>query len=271
MGVAALLLASVLTLAAGAVQDAPTAPEPPVVMLIGVYHFDNPGRDIVNMAADDVTTPTRQTEILSLTDQFARFRPTVIAIEEVGNLPTLESQAFADYMAGRREGSRNERDQLGFRLAQRTGARVASVDVDMPLPFGPLMRTATAVAPEVMEQVKSTAQAQAEATSAALANGTVADALIYLNAPEVLRRNENLYYLTLAVSDDGGATLPGVEVASVWYERNLRVCARLLSVAKPGERVIVFYGSGHIPQLGQCLSNAGVRLEDPLPYLSAAR
>lgn len=266
-----MLLAGAIALASGQDTPPPAAAAAPVVMLVGVYHFDNPGRDVVNMAADDVTTPARQRESERLTTQFGRFRPTIVAIEEVGELPALESQGYADFSAGRREGSRNERDQLGFRLARESGARVASVDVDMPLPFGPLMEAAEATAPERVEAVMAMAQRQADETSAALATGTVADALIYLNSPEVLTRNESLYYMMLPVSADEGATLPGVSVASAWYERNLRICTRILSAAQSGQRVIVFYGSGHIPQLAQCLGHAGVRLEDPLPYLSAAR
>lgn len=266
-----MLLAGAIALSSGQDTPPPAAAPAPVVMLVGVYHFDNPGRDVVNMAADDVTTPARQREIERLTTQFERFQPTIVAIEEVGELPALESRGYADFSAGRREGSRNERDQLGFRLARESGARVASVDVDMPLPFGPLMETAGTTAPERVEAVMGVAQRQADETSAALATGSVADALIYLNSPEVLTRNESLYYLMLPVSADRGATLPGVSVASAWYERNLRICTRILSMAQPGQRVIVLYGSGHIPQLSQCLGHAGVRLEDPLPYLSAAR
>jgi len=268
---ATFFLGTAVLACATAAQSQPELQQPPVVMLVGVYHFDNPGLDVVNVVSDDVSTPRRQGEIVNLTRQFARFRPTTIAIEETGSLPLLESATFADRAAGRRANAKSERDQLGFRLADLTGARIAAVDVDMPLPFGPLMETAAEAAPRLVAQAMASVQAQATATSQALASGTVADALIYLNTPETLRANDDLYYLTLPVSADGGETLPGVAVASAWYERNLRICTRILSLAEAGQRLIVFYGSGHIPQLSQCLSKAGVRLEDPLPYLAAAR
>ena len=40
---------------------------------------------------------------------------------------------------------------------------------------------------------------------------------------------------------------------SAWYTRNLAICARLLQAIKPGDRVVVFYGQGHIYLLQQCL------------------
>lgn len=276
MGLATLALGLGLTFAPlqGAVADLPSnadAAEAPVVMLLGVYHFDNPGLDVVNIAADDVLSERRQGEIGVLNQAVARFAPTIVAVEETAASVALDSPTFAAWREGGRRDSRNERDQLGFRLADMTGARVVAVDVEAPLPFGPLMQAAEATAPDVLARVMATVQADADAASRALQTGTISDALKVLNGPDSLKRSEALYYIPLAVSPDGGATLPGVAVASAWYERNLRICARLLSVAKPGERVLVIYGSSHLPLLRQCLSAAGARLEDPIPYLPAAR
>ena len=54
-----------------------------------------------------------------------------------------------------------------------------------------------------------------------------------------------------------------------WYERNFAICARLLQQIKPDDRVVVFYGQGHIYLLQQCLrEQPGVQLVDPLSYLS---
>lgn len=272
MKLAAAILLGMSLFASGATAQTASAPaEPPVVMLIGVYHFDNPGRDVVNLQSDDVRAPARQAEIIALTDQFARFAPTVVAIEETSEDAALTSRLWADYRAGRRPDSRNERDQLGFRLAERLQARVIAIDFDQPLPFGPLMQAAQATAPELHARLMAEAQGIAEGVNGALANGTVADALLTLNTPEGRSRNDALYYLPMAVTADQGRTFPGVDVAAAWYERNMQICARLLTALQPGEKAIVFYGAGHIPQLAQCLARVGVRLEDPVPYLSAAR
>lgn len=245
-------------------------PDAPIVMLLGVYHFANPGGDVVNIDADDVNSPERQAEINAINDQLALFRPTVVAVEEVPASGSLESPTFPAWKAGQRNDSRGERDQIGFRVAHQAGARIASVDVDMPLPFGPLMQAAGTSAPDLLAQVMSTVQEDATATSAALEAGSIADALMVLNSPAALRRASSLYYIPLGVTADEGETLPGVELATIWYERNLRICVNLMALAKPGERVLVIYGSSHVPQLAQCLSEAGIRLEDPIPYLTSA-
>ena len=51
------------------------------VLVLGVYHMANPGRDVFNMQADDVLAPKRQAEIAQLMEVLKKFQPTKIAIE----------------------------------------------------------------------------------------------------------------------------------------------------------------------------------------------
>ena len=57
------------------------APADIEVMVLGTYHMDNPGLDVINARIGDVTTPTRQHELADVADRLARFKPTRIAIE----------------------------------------------------------------------------------------------------------------------------------------------------------------------------------------------
>ena len=43
----------------------------------------------------------------------------------------------------------------------------------------------------------------------------------------------------------GGAEQPGADLLAAWYRRNFHICANLVQLAQPGDRVVVFYGSGH--------------------------
>src|SRR5215472_8533745 len=89
------LLAPVCLIVAGSAQNAPSRlpadhlDGPPVaeVLILGSYHMDNPGRDIVNLKADDVRAPKRQAEMRDLLDALTRFHPTKIAIEATADSP----------------------------------------------------------------------------------------------------------------------------------------------------------------------------------------
>ena len=93
------------------------------------------------------------------------------------------------------------------------------------------------------------------------------DVSIYLNTPELIARNHSFYPPLLTMG--GGDEQPGVKLLAAWYERNLAICARLLQAVKPGDRVVTFYGQGHIYLLQQCLrEQPTVQLVDPLSYLA---
>lgn len=63
-------LFSVLPVAA----QAPAAVEPAHVLVLGTYHFANPGLDVVKVEVADVLSATRQAEIQAVVDALARFR-----------------------------------------------------------------------------------------------------------------------------------------------------------------------------------------------------
>jgi hypothetical protein len=44
----------------------------------------------------------------------------------------------------------------------------------------------------------------------------------------------------------GALEQPGADLVSRWYERNVRICAHIVQIAEPGDRVLVLYGSGRL-------------------------
>src|SRR6266480_2196644 len=107
----------------------------PEILVLGTYHMANPGHDLHNLQADDVLSPKRQQEITQLIEVLKRFHPTKIAIESdvSGQRAT---QQYSDYLAGKYTLSRNEIDQIGYRLAKELGHRaIYPVDVDGDFPY----------------------------------------------------------------------------------------------------------------------------------------
>ena len=67
--------AVLLALAAGpvalAAEPAPPSSPPAQVMVVGLFHFSNPGRDMFNLQVDDVLADGRQAEIERIADGLA--------------------------------------------------------------------------------------------------------------------------------------------------------------------------------------------------------
>jgi hypothetical protein len=90
------LLAFAALIAFGSIASAQSA-EPVQVMVLGTYHFANPGQDINNVKADDVLKPRRQMELEALAAAVASFRPTKVMVERVARTPDVIDPQFASF------------------------------------------------------------------------------------------------------------------------------------------------------------------------------
>lgn len=107
----------------------------PRVVLLGLFHFDNPGGDAVKYRPIDVMTPESQSYLAGLARRLARFAPTKVVLEYPESRDEVINRRYADFVKGRFELPRNEIYQIGFRVAQL--ARLERVHgFDTPAPSG---------------------------------------------------------------------------------------------------------------------------------------
>ena len=227
--------------------SAPTEPGKKAhVLVLGVFHMDNPGRDIFNLQVDDVLTPKRQKEIAETVAALKKFRPTKIAIEaKVGSKRV--SQQYQDYLDGRYTLTRNEIDQLGYRLGKELGHKqVYAIDADGDFPFDKVQEFAKKNGKEqVLNDWMATVPRLLERESAILKQGTISDLLLFVNQKAQVRTDEELYMDFAQFA--GGGEYPGPDLLAEWYRRNARIFANLRSIiSSPEERVLVIYGAGHL-------------------------
>lgn len=264
-------IALACALAQTAFAAPPIAPEgaPIDVVVLGTFHFDNPGHDIANVQVDDVLAPKRQAEIAQILDGLARFNPTKIAVESQRRQPgTSFSEKYPIYRTGKMDPSRNEVAQLGFALASRLShANVYSVDVDGDFPFEAVMAYAKKTSNDSKLGARiATIQAWATDLSAQLKTKTLGQALRSINEPASVAEG-NVFYLDMlqygALDEQ-----PGADLVSSWYARNFKICARIVQIAQPGDRILVVYGNGHAYLLRHCLGGVpGYRIKEVNDYL----
>ncbi len=258
-------LLSPLAAQAAAKSARPAGPAPVQVMIVAGFHMSNPGRDQHNVTVDDVLSPKRQKQIIATTDALNRFHPTVVAAEWPAD---IASERYAKYMAGTLAPSRNEVVQLGFRLARTAGLKqFHGIDVDGDFPYDAVDAYAKAHGQSaILDKANAETQAMVEEEQSLLRTSTVSGVLRHLNDPASIRDGNSFYRTMLRVG--GGAEQPGAELLTAWYRRNFLICANLMQLAKPGDRIVVFYGSGHAFLLRQCVTEApGYRLVEPNAYL----
>ena len=247
---------------------APAAPAVQV-MVLGTYHFGNPGADLHNVQADDVLLPRRQDELEAVSRALSRFRPTLVAVESpADDLPGRALPRYGDVVAGRTELRRNEIDQIGFRLAQRLGhARVIGIDAPGEFPFEALQAHAEAQGrgAELQRSIDALG-ARTKAFEARARSTTIGAQLRLLNEPRRIR-DDHAWYVQ-ALHYGAGPVQPGAALLAAWTARNIAICARLVQSAQPGDRVVVVYGAGHSFLLRQCVQQMpGWLLVEPNRYL----
>ena len=251
-----------LALTAPAYGESP--PKPVEVMIVGDFHMSNPGRDIHNVNAPDMLSPNYQAQIAAVDQGLAAFRPTVVAAE--WDAETVD-QRYPKYIDGSLAPSANEVVQLGFRLAKATGASMHGIDVEADFPYEAVQTYAAAHGQQaLLDGAGAAVQSMVDTQTRLIADRGVAPALRYLNDPARLESDNGFYRTTLKIG--GGASQPGVDLLTAWYRRNFLICANLIQLAKPGDRIVVFYGSGHAFLLRQCVRETpGFALVEPNGYL----
>lgn len=268
-------LASGLPLAAQAQESADSeAPaeslEPARVLVLGTYHFANPGLDVVKTDVADVLTARKQAEIDSVVEAISRFRPTRIAVEQRTETADRLDSLYEAYLSGQHELSRNETQQLGFRLAaMHELAGVHPIDHPGEFPFEAVMVYAQEHDPEFVSFVQEEfARIEAESNRRQREN-TVGEILRLMNEPDSLAAGHG-HYLRIA-SVGAGDSYVGAELLSRWYERNIHIHANLQRIAEPGDRVLVIVGAGHAPILRELItSDPRMMLVEATEYLPTA-
>lgn len=261
------LLAAVL---GGLFTAAPAIAAPPLsapveVMVVGVFHMANPGRDLHNVQVPDMLTAKPQGEIAAATAALARFKPTKVGVEWPEE---LAAERYKQYRAGTLAPSPNEVVQLGFRLAQTAGAEgVYGLDADGDFPYERVQNFAAAQGfQSLLDAGNQQTQAIVETQTRLLAEKGVTATLRWLNEPEQIRDGHGFYRGLLRIGK--GSDQPGVDLVTAWYRRNFLICSNLLQVAQPGDRIVVFFGAGHAQLLRQCVSETpGLKLIEPNDYL----
>ena len=233
----------------------------PEVLVLGVYHMANPGHDIFNLKADDVLAPKRQAEIAELIEVLKKFHPTKIAVESDTWNPRVE-QEYANYAAGKDTLSRNEIDQIGYRLARELGhSKVYPVDADGDFPMQRVTNFAKAGGrSKELDSIMGGFGNEVKGWNEYLTTHTVLKTLLFMNSDENVVGDVGPYFRLAQFGEPGDWA--GADLVSDWFRRNMRIYSNVMQlISSPNERVLVIFGAGHLGWLRHDFaSNPNLRL-----------
>lgn len=249
-------------------QPGRSAERPARVMLLGLFHFDNPGLDAVKFTPIDVMKAKEQAYLQALSARIAAFKPTKVLLEYPQQSDELINQRYADYLAGKYELKLNEIYQLGFRIAKLAGLkRVHGFDERDSPSDGALWEYLEKDAPATMKEVEELIATLSRRFQHEHRTMSLRDLLRKSNSPEDDNLNKGFY---LRLNDVGASRrkFVGADAAAQWWQRNFRMYANVQLHATPGERVVVIAGSGHTAILRDLVKADPKRVEEKVaPYL----
>jgi hypothetical protein len=252
------------------------AEKPVEVMVLGSYHFGNPGMDVNNIKVDSVLTPEKQKQLDTVAKALLTFKPTRVMVERESDEPDFAMDAYIRFTPESLKTAANETDQIGYRVANLAGLKIVHGIDEQPkdgepdyFPYSAMEDAAkrfgqTGIIDASMAPMKvSLAQFEKDQKTR-----TVAELLTMVNTDPIYTKM-NDYYSWLKIGDKDAQA--GADLNAMWYLRNAKIFGKLMMVAKPGDRVLVVYGAGHNYWLRHFASIVpGYVSVDPVPYLKKA-
>ncbi|HLM59603.1 MAG TPA: DUF5694 domain-containing protein, partial [Pyrinomonadaceae bacterium] len=248
------------------------AKKKPTLVVLGTYHMSATTTNVVNNQVDDITSPERQKQVVELVERLKKFKPTKIAVECDIEDDAKVHESYNQYLSGNRQLSKNETNQIGFRLAKDLGhKKVYCVDWGIfpadQLYWYEKYAAKDAELNDFVKKVHEDLKKDADAETQKLRTFSVSDQLIFLNQPELSEKSHQRYFEIMRIGR--GAEYVGANYLSWWYGRNMKILNNIIRITDSmDDQILVVYGSGHNKLLNQFARESEFyTVESPLKYL----
>ncbi|KAA5549060.1 DUF5694 domain-containing protein [Adhaeribacter rhizoryzae] len=227
------------------------------ILLLGTYHFANPGQDKFNVKVDDYFSEHRQKEIQEVNNSLAKFKPEKIFTEIGVRFQPEVDEMYQKFKSGKVEltkGYVNEKFQIGLKLArQLNNERFYGVDAGGLWFEDKVKRYADSTGMGFYAAFEKATQNHVEYLNNYFSTHTVKQNLLLLNSKqEQLEQNHYIYNYILSRVGAGDNYI-GADLVGEWYKRNLRIYSNILKFVdtEKDKRLLVIFGNGHMHILKQ--------------------
>ena len=229
----------------------------PTVLFLATYHMSNPGRDVLNVASDDVLTEKRQKEIREFVKLLKRFEPTKIAVEAPFGSVRINEQ-YGRYLRGDYELTRNEIDQIGYRLAKELNHRkIYGVDAEGAFDIGKVFAFARANnQQDIVDRGMAIGKRQVAEEDKLIKTTNITEIYKVINDQRRIDEAHRVYMMMSRIGKD--KEYPGVDLLADWYKRNLKIFSNIQRITESkDDRILVIIGGNHVKHLQQFIEDSG--------------
>ncbi|MEP6747008.1 MAG: DUF5694 domain-containing protein [Bacteroidota bacterium] len=225
------------------------------VLLLGCFHFDNPGLDVAKFENADVMSAKRQQEIRAVLNKLEQFKPDKIFVEVGAEMqPKLDSN-LQKYKIEKFVLKATETHQLGYRLAKELNLpTLYAVDYSgAQFPFDSLVSSATEAKQfSLLGYMKTSIDSIQNSFNESLKKNTVTELLLNQNSTPMVNFQVGAYFDFLIAGKEGNHI--GSYLTSEWWRRNMIIYENILKrMTGKEEKILVIFGSGHTALLQEMM------------------
>lgn len=225
------------------------------VVLLGCFHFDNPGLDVAKFENANILSEKRQKEVLEIVEKLKQFKPDKIFVEVPVELQARLDSNISKYKSGQFTLRGTETHQLGYRLAKELNLpTLYAVDYKgVQFPFDSLIKSATEAKQfNLLGDMKRSIDSVQNDFNESLKKNTIRELLLNQNTDAAGVLQVGAYFDFLVAGKEGNHV--GSYLTSEWWRRNMIIYENILKRLDGKERkILVIFGSGHTALLKEMM------------------
>lgn len=225
------------------------------VVLLGCFHFDNPGLDVAKFENVDILSEKRQREVLAVVELLKKFNPDKIFVEVPTELQGGLDSNINKYKSGQFTLRGSETHQLGYRLAKDLNLpTLYAVDYkEAQFPFDSLVKSATEAKQfDLLGYIKRSIDSVQNDFNESLKKNTIREMLLNQNTEAAAEMQVGAYFDFLVAGKEGNHI--GSYLTSEWWRRNMIIYENILKRLDGKEKkILVIFGSGHAALLNEMM------------------
>ena len=231
------------------------------ILLIGTFHFNNPGADIVKTNSFDVMSKNSQKELEKITEKIKKYNPKKIFVEwEYDQQSKLDSlynlylnDNYFDYVKEKHPKNnfylQNEIFQLAFKTAKKCNLKKV-YGIDYPyttFPFDSLLNSIEKAKQETLKnEILKRIEEFEKLENENLKKSNLTKLIINKNT-EDYRKTDLQSYISLLNKAGQNTDFSGAFLVSEWFKRNLYMYSLVQKITESADdKVMILLGASHI-------------------------
>jgi len=242
------------------------------VLLIGTYHFNNPGFDQGKVKERNILDKENQEALEQITTKIIKkYKPSKVFVEysfsegkRLNELYSLYKNDKPFYRLDtikkdfyKRFYNENEIFQFGFRLAKKSGNDlIYAIDYDeVPIRFDLLQSKLEESKVFNFADYKAKVTELSDYMNFCLEPKKLEEVLLRLNSPKQYELNKGLY-LSFLNRINQSPDFFGPDLVAAWYKRNLIMYANIQNqVSNADKNIVIIVGAGHAAMMEDFIKN----------------